>query len=279
MPRRRNRLLPLLLLMCAVPACTSTKSVFPSSGSLALDLVDSDLRYQSLSSRGSQIVRWTIKSARVDVAGSGSYDFLGVSPCNYTKNVLTTATLESACGGSNIVLGTGTAWTATVHLAISAMEVRRAFAPDLPAAGDYDGDGIVNGVDNCPLVPNPDQELSGDGTHGVACTLKSPLTGALGVDSDGDGVADSVDDCILVPDPGQTDSNVDGIGNACEQVAHVVLGQVPLTLDLSPVTVTVKAGALSTLYADFDDRKVLEGCDERFTRCALNADAIAVIVK
>nr|WP_242589569.1 putative metal-binding motif-containing protein [Corallococcus macrosporus] len=35
------------------------------------------------------------------------------------------------------------------------------------------------------------------------------------VDSDGDGVADDVDNCPAVPNPDQTDTDQDGVGDAC----------------------------------------------------------------
>lgn len=59
--------------------------------------------------------------------------------------------------------------------------------------GDYDNDGVPNILDNCPTVPNPDQE-----------------------DSDGDGVGDACDNCPDVYNPDQQDSNGNGIGDACE---------------------------------------------------------------
>ena len=41
-----------------------------------------------------------------------------------------------------------------------------------------DGDRVPDGIDNCPAVPNPDQQ-----------------------DSDGDGVGDACDNCPLCPTP------------------------------------------------------------------------------
>jgi hypothetical protein len=60
-------------------------------------------------------------------------------------------------------------------------------------APDNDRDGVFDGEDNCPLVPNPDQ-----------------------TDSDGDGLGDVCDNCPLVPNPDQTDSDGDGLGDACD---------------------------------------------------------------
>ena len=63
-----------------------------------------------------------------------------------------------------------------------------------PGGGpDTDGDGWPDGIDNCPLTPNPNQR-----------------------DSDGDGWGDSCDICICVPDPAQLDSDMDGIGDSCD---------------------------------------------------------------
>jgi len=58
---------------------------------------------------------------------------------------------------------------------------------------DLDEDGIEDGEDNCPMVPNRDQK-----------------------DRDEDKVGDACDNCPDTFNPGQRDSDFDGIGNACE---------------------------------------------------------------
>ncbi|MCH2184589.1 thrombospondin type 3 repeat-containing protein [Myxococcota bacterium] len=60
-------------------------------------------------------------------------------------------------------------------------------------ASDTDGDGVGDGVDNCPLEANPGQE-----------------------DVDFDGYGDLCDVCPDEFDPGQEDEDLDGIGDACE---------------------------------------------------------------
>jgi hypothetical protein len=78
--------------------------------------------------------------------------------------------------------------------------------PDV-AQQDFDGDGVINGDDNCPLTQNPEQlDLDGDGV-GDACDTD---------DQDVDGTQDSEDNCPTVANPGQEDSDGDGIGDVCD---------------------------------------------------------------
>lgn len=290
-PLRRISALVILLLSSGLYACSSSKSVFPASGSVALDLLDSGLKKQTASSASSQVVRWTLEGASAEIEGFGSYEFLGVTPCTYTHNVLARQTLQNACGGSSLVLGADVARSVTVQLVISAMEVRRAFRPDLSSSGDYDGDGVANGTDNCPLVPNPDQALYQGSAIGAACAFHDSDLAATYRDSDADGIEDEFDDCVWVANPNQADSNSDGIGNACEQVARVVFptgacpapgpyaGTAYACVSLSALSLTPSSGSLKTLTVDFDDRQTLVECDPSFTRCFLNKDAVTIAVK
>lgn len=73
---------------------------------------------------------------------------------------------------------------------------------------DIDGDGIPNTTDTCPFFANPDQS-----TRPAANLIATLCTG---IDTDGDGVPDFKDNCPFVKNPEQTDTNANGIGDACD---------------------------------------------------------------
>lgn len=68
---------------------------------------------------------------------------------------------------------------------------------------DDDNDGRPDGEDNCPRLANPDQTLPNDAS---LCR----------VDSDGDNVSDNGDNCPALANPAQTDTDRDGLGDACD---------------------------------------------------------------
>lgn len=73
---------------------------------------------------------------------------------------------------------------------------------------DNDGDGVPDGQDNCPLTVNPNQRDTDNDGIGDRCDN----------DDDNDGVPDAIDNCPFTPNPGQRDSDGDGIGDRCDSV-------------------------------------------------------------
>jgi Thrombospondin type 3 repeat len=96
---------------------------------------------------------------------------------------------------------------------------------------DDDGDGVADGADNCPTTSNPNQaDADGDG-QGDACDP----------DDDGDGVADGADNCPVLSNPSQADADGDGQGDACDPQTYVFTGFFS-PIDNPPVRNTAVAG-------------------------------------
>jgi hypothetical protein len=70
---------------------------------------------------------------------------------------------------------------------------------------DTDKDGILNSLDNCPLVANKDQIDKDINGKGDACE-----------DRDLDGIIDTQDNCPLINNSSQSDVDKDGQGDACD---------------------------------------------------------------
>ena len=71
---------------------------------------------------------------------------------------------------------------------------------------DSDGDGILDGNDNCISVPNTSQVDTDNDGVGDMCDDS---------DADGDGILDRDDNCIETINRRQLDTDNDGVGNAC----------------------------------------------------------------
>ncbi len=130
-------------------------------------------------------------------------------------------------------------------------------------AGDGDGDGVLDGEDNCPAVANPSQ-----------------------ADSDGDAIGSACDNCPTVPNSDQSDGDFNGIGDACETLGCVADattlcledGRFRVTVDWATTLGTSGQGMAQTLTTEcgyfwfFQPNnveavvKVLDGCgtNDRF---------------
>jgi hypothetical protein len=127
---------------------------------------------------------------------------------------------------------------------------------------DADADGVSDDEDNCPSVPNSDQENSDSDSHGDACDNCSYYGNEDQADGDGDGIGNVCDNCWEAANPDQLDSDGDCFeppyyradpkcGDACEsplEVAIVVLGD---AIDLENEAET------NMMEGDIDDLKQL----------------------
>lgn len=105
------------------------------------------------------------------------------------------------------------------------------------ADDDTDGDGVLNGADNCVRVYNPAQHKTQAGAElGDACNTDDDLDGipdredacpkipgitavgggACDNDEDADGIQDRNDNCPGIANADQIDLNTNGLGNACD---------------------------------------------------------------
>jgi hypothetical protein len=136
------------------------------------------------------------------------------------------------------------------------------YANTLPATADLDGDGVPNGVDNCPLVANADQaNLDGDG-FGDACDRCQ--------DIDADGFGDpgfagntcTLDNCPAIANDDQADADEDGIGDVCDSCTDADgdgFGNPGFALNACPLDNC--PGAANPTQADADGDSMGDACD------------------
>jgi hypothetical protein len=139
--------------------------------------------------------------------GTGAVGAAGCDPaaplCSWS-DILALYPNATIVGGYGINQGSGnpalTASTDVLSIGYGSVCVTYDFEPDT------DGDGIVDGDDNCPNTQNPDQaDLDNDGI-GNACDP----------DDDGDGVNDNVDNCQFTPNSNQANNDGDALGDVCD---------------------------------------------------------------
>lgn len=95
---------------------------------------------------------------------------------------------------------------------------------------DGDGDGALDGSDNCPDIANPDQ-----------------------ANSDADPLGDACDNCPMADNPGQEDLDMDMIGDVCDDDDDNDM--VPDVMDNCPVVA-------NPMQEDADKDKMGDACDD-----------------
>ena len=176
---------------------------------------------------------------------------------------------------------------AVLDVGLEAIEIYRLepIAITLAGTADFDVDGVVDELDNCPLIDNPDQLDTGMKGFGDACAVFDSLAGFVLLDSDRDGVSDLRDNCPDTPNRDQADEGKrvgvltmpDGIGDACtdrQQVVEIDLTVFELPLDpLNPIFLNPIFLGNTWLTLDYSEAF---DCDWDAGTCTLDVGAIEV---
>jgi hypothetical protein len=267
-------------------SCQTVRDPLPPQAALNVEITDSAVATQISNLPAPQVAAWRIDelSASGITGVDGTYSFLFSGACFYQQSAALAIPFTSACQTSGLTLAPRSdLLTASFRFRISRLELRAAARPDLSPTADPDGDGIPNSVDNCPIIFNPDQaNINVNGEilkNGDACSDLDGSGKPTIPDQDQDGVSDFLDNCLWYPSPAAPgtaippDSDHDGIGDACERVAPVVLPSGGLKLECDNVTFKAQSSTITLFRLDFGRPGVLT-CDSGFTGCTLTAGAL-----
>lgn len=86
---------------------------------------------------------------------------------------------------------------------------------------DSDGDEVADALDNCPAVPNADQQNSDNDSWGDLCDNCPGTDNQDQANSDGDTHGDACDNCPLVDNEDQVNSDNDSHGDACDNCPNM----------------------------------------------------------
>jgi Thrombospondin type 3 repeat len=280
---RPVRAVVLIVAMVVAVSCETIADPYLPQAAVSFSVTDTAVSFQRAPLPAPQIVIWDItEMSLLDLTDfDDTFEFLQASPCTYQLNALAPIQIASACRVTGLSLKPGPARMGVLHLTLTSLELRTAARPDLSPGADPDGDGVPNSSDNCPIVFNPAQDnfnpiepsLAGD-----ACSYDDTAGDPTISDQDLDGVRDTLDNCLFYPSPAAeedgvpVDANRDGIGDACERIAPVVIPAGTLQIECA-VTFTPAASRNSHFRLDFGAPGVLT-CDAGFTGCVLDPSAL-----
>ena len=134
--------------------------------------------------------------------------------------------------------------------------------PDACESADFDGDGVANVSDNCPMIANPGQaDSDGDGA-GDVCDNCPAVANADQRDVDGDGFGDKCDNCASVANLSQADADGDGRGDACDNCEGAANGaQADIDYDLIGDPCDNCPTVINVTQVDTDNDLLGDQCD------------------
>jgi len=86
---------------------------------------------------------------------------------------------------------------------------------------DFDGDGVLNAVDNCPQSYNPTQDDADTDNIGDVCDNCPTDYNPTQTDGDSDGDGDDCDNCPTAYNPTQANADADTYGDACDNCPQI----------------------------------------------------------
>jgi hypothetical protein len=233
--------------------CSTSESPFPSTGGVFVTLRATGLGDQATPDARLQYVRWEVDRLVGTVSDPAiEHAFVGIPPCIVAASPVTDGDVRRCSGGSGLTLTSGAPRAITFQMQIGRLDGIRAERPDLPNGGDYDGDGVPNESDNCKLLSNPPvTDDQGVTAQPKSCYILDANLQPTLPDQDGDTLADTSDNCRWFPNASnQTDSNTNGIGDACERTLPASLPAGGFALECSG-DFTIVEGGLSLFIVDF----------------------------